>query len=177
MRFPSCTMAASVLALSSIVTAALTPDQILSAIQTLTQKSQAVEASAESIIVSGGPLGVMPVILGLTDLSTAATVATAQIQGTHVASDSVDIEAIEDAFRSLVGADEDLLNVMIARAGLLRTVPVAGAPIASLLRPIEGVVNAIATSLIQVTDGTGIRDQVDSLEDTIARAIDAYGGL
>lgn len=57
-------MAASVLALSSIVTAALTPDQILSTIQTLTQKSQAVEASAESITVSGGPLGVIIVRSG-----------------------------------------------------------------------------------------------------------------
>lgn len=58
-----------------------------------------------------------------------------------MATDSADVEAIEDAFRSLVGAEEDLLNILIARAGLLRTVPVAGAPIASLLRPIEGVVD------------------------------------
>jgi hypothetical protein len=52
-----------------------------------------------------------------------------------------DSDAIFDAFRDFVMVHQQLLNILIGKAGLLQTVPVVGAPVATVLRSLEGIVD------------------------------------
>lgn len=50
-------------------------------------------------------------------------------------------DAIFDAFREFVRVHQVLLNILIGKAGLFNTVPLVGAPVASVLRAVESIVD------------------------------------
>ncbi|KAK0706741.1 hypothetical protein B0T26DRAFT_756204 [Lasiosphaeria miniovina] len=113
-----------------------------------------------------GPLtiiGVGPfptIIKGLADIVTTATTAIAQVQGDLPVPAGADATAIADAFRDFVRIHQQLLNILIGKAGSFPTVPLIGSPVAAALRRIEG-----------------ITDDHDSLSSSIQTAIMAYSGL
>jgi hypothetical protein len=94
-------------ALSAPVAAVLTPAQIVSNIQMLTTKSQALQAPAQSITIINGPLiiigqGPFPqIIAGFADIISTATTAITQMQGTPPVPAGTDADAIFDAFREV----------------------------------------------------------------------------
>jgi hypothetical protein len=94
-------------ALSVPVAAQLSPAQVVSNIRTLTQKSQALQAPAQSITIINGPLivigqGPFPqIITGFTDIVSTATTAIAQMQGMPPVPAGADSDAIFDAFREV----------------------------------------------------------------------------
>jgi hypothetical protein len=119
------TIFTSALALSAPVMAAITPAQVVDNIKMLTQKSQALQAPAQSLTVVNGPLiiigqGPFPVsstfqqtfsfvpltinqqiITGFTDIVSTATTAISQMQGMAKVPAGANADAIFNAFREV----------------------------------------------------------------------------
>ncbi|CAN9101752.1 hypothetical protein CUC08_Gglean008568 [Alternaria sp. MG1] len=172
-------------ALSVPVAAQLSPAQVVSNIRTLTQKSQALQAPAQSITIINGPLivigqGPFPqIITGFTDIVSTATTAIAQMQGMPPVPAGADSDAIFDAFREFVRVHQALLNILIGKAGLFQTVPFIGQPLAAVLRQIENVVDTIAFGLIDAVESraSDLQREANSLDGTLTICINSYEGL
>jgi hypothetical protein len=166
--------------------AALTPQQIVSNINTLTFKSQQLQAPAQSINIINGPLIAVglgpfpPIIRGFADIVATATTALSAMQGTPNLSSS-DCKLVADAFREFVRVHQILLNILIGKAGLFSAVPLIGAPVSQALRAIEGIVDSLAFSLIDIAQDaackTTIQNDSGALKGTITTAITRYDGL
>ncbi|KAF3027932.1 hypothetical protein E8E12_000129 [Didymella heteroderae] len=176
---------ASAMALAVPVIAQITPAQIVSNIQLITQKSQALQAPAQSISIINGPLivigqGPFPeIIRGLSDIVITGTNAISQMQGTPAVVPGADSDAIYNAFREFVRVHQTLLNVLIGKAGLLNTVPYIGQPMSLVLRQVESVVDTIAFSLIDTVQSrtSDLQGQAASLDGSLQTAINSYDGL
>ncbi|CAG5171171.1 uncharacterized protein ALTATR162_LOCUS7287 [Alternaria atra] len=172
-------------ALSVPIAAQTTPAQVVSNIQMLTQKSQALQTPAQQISIINGPLiligqGPFPqIIIGFTDIVTTATTALAQMQGMPPVPAGEQSDAIFNAFREFVRVHQALLNILIGKAGLFQTVPFIGQPVASVLRSVEGVVDTIAFGLIDTVQSraSDLQSQANSLSGTLQVCINSYDGL
>ncbi|KAK4652854.1 hypothetical protein QC762_512810 [Podospora pseudocomata] len=175
---------AGTIALAAPAMAALTSTQIADTLQTLTAKSQALQAPAQQITILNGPLivvglGPFPqIIQGFTEIITITTAAVPQIVATPRFELDADRKTVADAFREFVRVHQVLLNILIGKAGLFQTVPIIGQPVAAVLRQLESVVDSAAFALIDVVAGTnGVPEQANSLGNTIEIAIKSYEGL
>ena len=172
-------------ALSVPIAAQITPAQVVSNIRMVTQKSQALQAPAQSITIINGPLivigqGPFPqIITGFTDIVSTATTAIAQMQGMPPVPAGADSDAIFDAFREFVRVHQALLNILIGKAGLFQTVPFIGQPLAAVLRQIENVVDTIAFGLIDAVESraSDLQREANSLDGTLTICINSYEGL
>jgi hypothetical protein len=94
-------------AFSAPIMAQTTPAQVVSNIQMITQKSQALQAPAQSITIINGPLivigqGPFPqIISGFADIVSTGTTALAQMQGMPKVPAGAQSDAIFDAFREV----------------------------------------------------------------------------
>ncbi|KAK3389898.1 UVI-1 protein [Podospora didyma] len=177
---------ASAVALMAVPTlAAITPAEVVNNIKAVTMKSQALQAPAQSISIINGPLiivglGPFPAIItGFADIVTTATAAVAQMQGNADVPAGPSAVAIADAFREFVRVHQALLNILIGKSGLFTTVPIIGAPVAQVLRSVEGVVDQIAFGLIDTVESqaTSLQADADALKMTLRTAIDSYDGI
>lgn len=97
----------SAMALALPVIAQTTPAQVVSNINMITQKSQALQAPAQSITIVNGPLiivgqGPFPQIInGFVDIVSTATTAISQMQGMPPVPAGAESDAIFDAFREV----------------------------------------------------------------------------
>ena len=97
----------SVVALAIPALAALTPAQIVSNIEMITQKSMALQAPANTITLVNAPLlligqGPLPkIIAGFSDIVSTGTNAIAQMEGTAPVPAGAESDAIADAFRGV----------------------------------------------------------------------------
>ncbi|KAK6508882.1 hypothetical protein TWF481_003649 [Arthrobotrys musiformis] len=167
--------------------AGITPAQMVNNLDTLRAKSFAIQADAKSITILNGPLiaiglGPFPkIITGFTDIVTTATAAIAQMQGSAIITNPADAKAVADAFRLFVKVHQDLLNILIGKAGLFTIVPIIGTPVAAVLRSIEAVVDTAAFGIINTVEVAAskalIQSDADSLHATIGVSINAYVGL
>jgi hypothetical protein len=101
------------------------------------------------------------------------------MRGTSTLSSS-DCQLIANAFRTFVEVHQQLLNILIGKAGLFQAAPFIGSPVATALRQIEGLVDALAYALIDIAEGTcktDIDDQRQSFAVTAALAVSKYEGL
>lgn len=173
------------LAVIAPITAQTTPAQVVSNIRMLTQKSQALQAPAQSITIINGPLIVIgqgpfpPIIAGFTDIVSTATTALAQMQGMPKVPAGTDASAIFDAFREFVRVHQALLNILIGKAGLFTTIPFIGQPVAAVLKQVENVVDTIAFQLIDTVESRAadLQNQAASLKSTIMVCINSYEGV
>ncbi|KAK1854270.1 hypothetical protein CCHR01_03122 [Colletotrichum chrysophilum] len=193
MRFSTLKFAIAALAIcSNTVFGQTTPSQVVSNINMLTQKSEALQAPAESITIVNGPLivagqGPFPdarrsqqeIIRGFTDIVSTATTALSQMQGMAAIPPGANSDAILEAFRGFVRVHQALLEILIGKAGLFSTVPFIGQPIAAALRQIEAIVDTLAFTLIDTLEGQAseIQSEADSLSATIGDAITSYQGV
>jgi NAD(P)-dependent dehydrogenase (short-subunit alcohol dehydrogenase family) len=163
---------------------AVTAQQAVENIKTLTTKSQALQGPAQSITIINAPLIIIgqgpfpPIITGFTDIVSTAITAIDQMDGTQPFA-AADVTAVADAFREFVRVHQALLNILIGKAGILQQVPIVGAPVAAVLRQVEAVVDTIALGLIHVaeTATNDIETQANSLGATLDLAIQKYEGL
>ena len=99
----------SAMAMAVPVIAQLTPAHVVSNINMITQKSQALQAPAQSITIFNGSLiiirqGPFPqIIAGFTDIVSTATIAIAQMQGMAPVPAGQPSDDIFDAFREVRG--------------------------------------------------------------------------
>ncbi|KAF1933716.1 UVI-1h [Didymella exigua CBS 183.55] len=194
---------ASAMALAVPVIAQTTPAQVVTNIDLITQKSQALQAPAQSINLINGPLiligqGPFPqIITGFADIVSTATTALSQIRGMPPVPAGDESNAIFDAFREVrhvlplgvamlltyslqfVRVHQALLNILIGKAGLFSTVPFIGQPVAAVLRQVESVVDTIAFALIDTVQSRAadLQAQTQSLDGTLTTTINAYEGL
>ena len=97
----------SAVALAIPALAALTPAQIVSNIEMITQKSMALQAPANTITLVNAPLlligqGPLPkIIAGFSDIVSTGTNAIAQMEGTAPVPAGAESDAIADAFRGV----------------------------------------------------------------------------
>ncbi|KAL0931847.1 UVI-1 protein [Colletotrichum truncatum] len=186
MRFSILKLAVAALAVGTdFVQSAITPAEMETNIKMLTQKSQALQAPAQSISLINGPLivvglGPFPqIIAGFSDIIATVTVALAQMQGSAPVPAGAASTAIFNAFREFVRVHQVLLNILIGKAGLFNTVPIIGAPVAGILRQLEAIVDTVALSIIALVESRAndLRDEASKLSGTITIAINSYNGL
>lgn len=188
------------LAMAASATAAATPQQIADGIKSITQKSQALQAPAQSITILNAPLIVIgqgpfpPIIAGFTDIVSTATVLISQLDGTapiqkraegemvharDLSPRGPDADLIFDAFRGFVRVHQQLLNILIGKAGILSKIPIVGQPVATVLRSVENVVDTIAITLINLVEARAkdLESEANSLGATLDLAIQEYSSI
>ncbi|KAI0450920.1 hypothetical protein F5B21DRAFT_507688 [Xylaria acuta] len=186
------------IAMASTAMAAATPQQIADGIKSVTQKSQALQAPAQSItplnagliVIGQGPLPV--IITGFADIVSTANALIAQLPGTppiakrgeqeharDLSPRGPDADLVFGAFREFVRVHQALLNILIGKAGLLTHIPVVGQPVATALRGVEGVVDTIAITLINLlqTHSNDVASDANSLGNTLDLAIQSYDSI
>lgn len=119
------------------------------------------------------------IIAGFNDIVSTATTSIAQMQGSAPITSSADAASITEAFRRFVRVHQALLNILIGKAGLFKTVPFIGAPVAEVLRQVENVVDVVASGLADLvqSQASQIRNDDKSLDSTMGAAIKVYEGL
>ncbi|KAK2752022.1 hypothetical protein CKAH01_06308 [Colletotrichum kahawae] len=186
MQFSTIKFAIAALALcSNTVLGQTTPAQVVSNINMVTEKSQALQAPAQEITAVNGALlavgmGPFPkIIQGFTEIVTITSTALQQMQGMPPVAAGPDAAAIAEAFRDFVRVHQALLNILIGKAGLLSTVPFVGAPVAAVLRSVESVVDTLAFSLIDSVEGqaTQLNSDYNGLSSSLETAIKSYTGI
>ncbi|KAI1827273.1 UVI-1 [Xylaria intraflava] len=187
------------LAMAASAMAAATPQQIADGINSITQKSQALQTPAQSITVLNAPLivigqGPFPVLInGFTDIVSTASVLAAQIgsgsdakknenQKVHardISPRDPGADLVFNSFRAFVRVHQQLLNILIGKAGLITSVPFIGPPVATVLRSVESIVDQIAIGLIdQFQDrAVDLESEANSLGATLDLTIQKYDGL
>ncbi|KAI1741811.1 hypothetical protein F4680DRAFT_415177 [Xylaria scruposa] len=188
-------------AMACTAMAAATPQQIADGIGSITQKSQALQVPAQSITALSGPQfllnqGPIPqLITGFADIVSTGNALIALFPGTghinrtierdereharDISARGPDADLVFNAFRAFVRVHQELLNIIIGKAGVLTLFPFVGPPIAAALRGVEGIVDTITITLIGL-----LQDHVDdltaeanSLTDTLDLAIQTYANL
>jgi len=86
---------------------------------------------------------------------------------------------IFNAFREFVMIHQQLLNILIGKAGLFRAVPFIGEPVANVLVGIEMIVDSIAFALIDScqSQAANVRQQSLQLKGTVQLSIKSYRGV
>ncbi|KAJ2995715.1 hypothetical protein NUW58_g1194 [Xylaria curta] len=187
-------------ALASTAMSAASPQQIADGIKSITQKSQALQAPAQSITILNAPLivigqGPFPTIIaGFADIVSTAQALIAQFPGTgpiqkredenreharDLMARGPDADLVFGAFREFVRVHQALLNILIGKAGILSKVPVIGQPVATALRGVEGVVDTIAITLINLlqSHSNDVASDANSLGNTLTLTIQQYDSI
>ncbi|TRX94369.1 hypothetical protein FHL15_004836 [Xylaria flabelliformis] len=180
------------IAMASTAMAAATPQQIADGIGSITQKSQALQAPAQSITTANAALfllgqGPIPeIITDFGDIVSTATALAALLPGTppitkrdereharDISARGPDADLVFNAFRA------ELLNILIGKVGLLTIVPFVGPPVATALRGVESIVDTIAIDLINLLQDhvEEATSEASSLDDTLDLAIQSYANL
>jgi len=181
MHFTKVFVAITATLLTSVY-AQMTAPQIVSNINIITGQSQALQAPANSINILSGPLfligqGPFPqIIVGFSQIVTTANNDIQAMAGTQPFSVLSDEQSILNAFTTFVEVHQELLNILIGKAGLLNDLPFVGPPVAEVLRSLEAVVDTIAFGLIDLVPDVAapFTNQMNSLDVTIGQAINAY---
>ncbi|ATY62494.1 hypothetical protein A9K55_008922 [Cordyceps militaris] len=167
---------------AALAAAAATPEQIVTGINSLTEKMAALQAPAQSITVVNAPLlligqGPFPqIIAGFQDIANSANALTAEI-GTQ--GESKEGATVATSFRDFVRVSQATLNILIGKAGILQKVPVVGEPVASSLRSVEGAVDTLAITLINIFKSVSedLENDSSSLGSTLDITIQKYESL
>ncbi|GAW15451.1 hypothetical protein ANO14919_048600 [Xylariales sp. No.14919] len=172
-------------AMAATAMGALSPQQIADGLKAVTKLSQDLQQPAQSITIVNAPLivigqGPFPgIIAGFTQIVTTATVTISQLDGTGPVTNTADADLIFNAFRGFVRVHQELLNILIGKAGILTKVPIIGQPVATVLRQVEGVVDTIAITLIDLVESRAkdLTSEANNLGGTLDLAIQEYQGL
>ncbi|KAI0867833.1 hypothetical protein GGS24DRAFT_484264 [Hypoxylon argillaceum] len=186
------------IAMATTAMAVATPQQIADSIKSITDKSQALQAPAQSITILNAPLiivgqGPFPqIIAGFTDIVSTATVLVNQLAGTppiqkrdvkeharDLSTRGADADLVFNAFRDFVRVHQALLNILIGKAGLLEKIPLVGEPVATALRQVENVVDTIAITLINLVQShaTDITSAANDLGNSLDLTISKYDSI
>ncbi|KAH6631615.1 UVI-1 [Chaetomium tenue] len=182
--------------MAAAVNAAATPQQIADSIKSITDKGAELQAPAQSITILNAPLivigqGPFPTLItGFNDIVSTANVLISQLPGTDpvqrrgripagIARRGPDADLVFNAYREMVSVYQILLNILIGKAGLLEQIPLVGQPVATALRNVEGVVDTIAITLINLVESRArdLESEANSLDATLSLCINKYDGL
>ncbi|KAI0907828.1 hypothetical protein F4824DRAFT_464055 [Ustulina deusta] len=186
------------IAMASTAMAALSAQQIADGLKSITAKSQALQAPAQSITILNAPLiaigqGPFPqIIAGFSDIVSTGNTLISQLSGTgpiakrgeqehprDLSPRGPDADLVFGAFREFVAVHQALLNILIGKAGLLEKIPIIGEPVAAALRGVEGVVDTLAIGLIGVLQShvSDVTSDANSLDSTLQLTISKYESI
>jgi len=186
MRFSFSTAATEALALfsASNVPAQLTADQVVTNINTITSLSQGLQTPANSInllspalfLIGQGPFPQIIVGFGTIVSDVTADISAMQTPVTFAGQAATDVF---NAFSDFITVHQQLLSILIGKAGLFSDIPFIGEPVAEALRQVEGVVDTVALSLASMvpTYADQVGAKTGSLNTQLEQAITAYSGL
>lgn len=165
--------------------AALTPGQIADNLKNITKQSQDLIAVASNITVGNaaqfgvGGAPIPSLITGFADIVTSGFTTVSQLVGTPPVTGNRDATLIFNAFRDFVTVHQELLNILIGKAGILSKVPMVGAPVAAALRQLEGVVDTIAFGLIDLVEARSkdLQEQANSVDAFLVLTIQKFERL
>ncbi|RYC61846.1 hypothetical protein CHU98_g4343 [Xylaria longipes] len=183
MLFSKIFAAGAVMAASAM--AALSPTQIADGLRKITDQSRNLQGPAQSITIVNAPLivigqGPFPTIIkGFTEIVSTATATITQLNGTPTITNDADVALVFNAFRAFVRVHQELLNILIGKAGILTKVPFIGQPVATVLRKVEVAVDTVGITLISVCESKAqdIQSEANSLGGTLDLAIQQYNGI
>ncbi|KAK3334966.1 hypothetical protein B0H65DRAFT_446651 [Neurospora tetraspora] len=165
------------------VARALSSEETVNALTDLTQRAHALIAPAQTInivntveySVGYGPF--VTIIRGQKDITAAGSRFISELDGTQPFEDCT---TITSTFKQFVRVNQDYLNVLIAKAGLLDIAPpTVGKPMSTSLREVKGVYEPISTSLISLCTSTApeLTLQAKNLKETLDLTIQKYETL
>ncbi|KAK3949284.1 hypothetical protein QBC32DRAFT_220086 [Pseudoneurospora amorphoporcata] len=175
--------------LSSVVVAApvarsTTLQDTVNTLAVLSEKTHKLQAPAQSITITNGPLIIIgqgpfpPILTGFTDII--KDVDTFAASYGRAVFDEAGCKTITEKYTSFVWVNQQLLNILIGKAGLFTTVPVIGDPVARVLRQLETRYDFLGFTFVDSCEGKGnvdIASNHKSLGETVAKAIESYEGL
>ncbi|KAK4246901.1 hypothetical protein C7999DRAFT_32675 [Corynascus novoguineensis] len=182
-------------ALASSVLGAATPQQIADGIKAITKRIQNLLAPAQSITALYAPLidtskGPFPqVVTGLTNAASTTNALVAQISGSEpihkrgvpsrITRRGPDADDVFVAFQEYVSAGQDLLEVLIEKAGVATEVPGLSQLVVASLVVYETSVNTLSVTVTDLTQvrASDLTSEADSLRETLDTAIKTYEGL
>ncbi|VUC29514.1 unnamed protein product [Clonostachys rosea] len=176
MQFKALSILAVVMS-ASHVAANILPEDIINTIGKVTDLSSST-ADAAKDIEGGNVLAAAPkLVTGFKDIVSTVTGAIPMLENEKPdeAFSEGDQTNICDAFTTFVEVHQDLLNVVIGKNSLLSSTPFT-APVAAVLRTLEGGVDTLAYSIIGLVPTCADKAQMDleNLDNTIGDAIDIY---
>ncbi|KEZ44983.1 hypothetical protein SAPIO_CDS2369 [Scedosporium apiospermum] len=162
----------------------LAPQQIVDGLDSLTAKAVALQPVAQSITILNAPLivigqGPFPqLIAGFADIASTGNALISQMDGQEPVQPGPS-EDVYNAVRRLVQTYQALLNILIGKAGLLERIPIIGEPVAASLRGVQGALDSIFITLINVVESRAndITSQANSLENTLDLTIGKYQSI
>ncbi|KAI0201826.1 UVI-1 [Astrocystis sublimbata] len=157
----------------------VTASQIVDHIGTLTTKSHDLQSVAQSISMVNAPLIVIgqgpypQIIQGLADIVSTATNFSSTLPPT---TDEADATKILDAYRNFVKVHQELLNILIAKGGMVSSIPPVNQPMSAILRTEESALDSFAFSLIDSVQpkSEDLQKEANSLSATLEQATQAY---
>ncbi|KAK3191659.1 hypothetical protein K4F52_002474 [Lecanicillium sp. MT-2017a] len=162
------------------VATAIPAAQVVVNINIITTKSRDLQTPAKALTVVDAalfPIGqgnIPKIIAGFQDIITTVQEALGSMNPETYAGKDADI--IFDAFRTFVMVHQQLLNILIGKAGIVQRVPIIGQPMAAILRALEEIVDTFAYSLIDMMQDRveDMQQQATDLGETIDNCIAAY---
>ncbi|KAL2148066.1 hypothetical protein VTI28DRAFT_123 [Corynascus sepedonium] len=182
-------------ALASSVLGAATPQQIADGIKSITRRVQNLQTPAQSITalydpsidISKGPFP--QVVTGLTNVASTTNALASQISGSEpiqkrgvssrIARRGPDADDIFVAFQEYVSAGQDLLNVLIDKAGIATQVPGLSQFVVASLVVYEASVITLSVTVTDLTQAraSDLTSEAELLRETLDTAIKTYEGL
>lgn len=129
-------------------------------IDAITTLSQQLQTPAKDLSLLDGALLTLgqgnfpPVITGFTQIINTGTAYLNQMDPENYG--PADSTLIFESFRTFVKVHQELLNILIGKAGLFNTVPLVGQPLAAVLRAVEGVVD-VSSPCVVMGGADGVR--------------------
>jgi len=186
MRFSLSTAATTALTLlsASNVAAQLTASDVVTNINIVTSLSQSLQAPANQINILSPALfligqGPFPqIIIGFGTIVNDVSQDIVAMQ-TPVVFTGSDATIVCNAYFNFIAVHQQLLSILIGKAGLFSDIPFIGAPVAQAFREVENVVDTVATSLGNMVPSCAgqVSSQTNLLNEQLGQAITAYSGL
>ncbi|KAK6544055.1 hypothetical protein TWF694_000768 [Orbilia ellipsospora] len=159
--------------------------QVITNLQILTAKSQALQEPANNITAINGPLitvgdGPYPrIIVGFQDIIQTAKADVETQQNPPPVFNDADSDSILEAFSEFVTVHSALLNILIEKAGLFKIVPDIGGPVVGVLRSLGDALDTVVLVLDPSVPSRSadLATLAASLDSTIKGAISSYEGL
>ncbi|KAK4105139.1 hypothetical protein N658DRAFT_493259 [Parathielavia hyrcaniae] len=149
-----------------------TPQEVVADINQLTQKTQALQGTAQSITPLNAPLIVLQegpfrdLVAGYADMVQSGKDLISDLDGFDPVA-GPDADEINTAFQEFAAASRELHEVLIEKAGILFKIPIISHPVTMVMLLMEAVINSIAILLMK-----GAPPRADDLN-TTALSLDA----
>ncbi|KAK3389108.1 UVI-1 protein [Sordaria brevicollis] len=169
-----------------LTTRATTVEESVNIVGDLSRKAQALQSPAQQISILNGPLiivgqGPFPAIIqGFTEIINAADAFANKYGEGETVFDEAGCSDITTSYKQFTRVNQQLMNILIGKAGLFSTVPIIGQPVQAVLRQVEVRYDALGIFFVGQCEGKGnadIESNFQELRKTVTAAVNAYNSI